>query len=406
MRIWQVSMSIVYSELHLRSSLMFVDSWSVRALNLQRTGMHIDRHVGQKKRGFCLSLVIDFLRIQTCHRISCNTIQVLLQFYMEDPPYCTGRLCKLCHRDFKAKIERRAGKVPCFAKPTKATIRREIATRLASPRKLAPRPAVSRTKVGFEDLPVEIRLQVYRSCLRSDPGTLLMGWVKGGGLHADAQMPVYERRLYIRPSHAFPRQVLQLNRRIHGEARREIYKNISFNFMISWLEPQLPQIRYWLTQHPLRFAKQIELGASIIVSSSPYRAALWEAPTKQMEALGGVFAKASHIRQLKLLVFLDLQAAPRDHEAVDRELIRAKSWKNKLIVLTNLLVPTCKASLSIQAGPARGIGALNTLKLEKRLVEAAAASFPGLEVRQITMDEPRLSKLPSTGLCIQHVRVL
>lgn len=196
---------------------------------------------------------------------------------MEDFPVCRKDLCKICHGDLEEQLT--GGKdSPNYTKLTRAVVLRAIETRLKYPRPPTPSKKldhITTPRLKFEDLPTEIRLQIYRDCLfqrANGSGYFIDGWVKGGFKHRRGN----ERRTSSNcDGHGSPRwptmhggfeadsrfhtQVFCLNKRIYAEAREEVYRNINIRMRSPYTNAVDGMLKYWFGEHSMRFITRLEV---------------------------------------------------------------------------------------------------------------------------------------------------
>jgi hypothetical protein len=307
---------------------------------------------------------------------------------MEDPPVCRANLCKLCHGDFKAEYQKRTKAMPFYARPTATTMRREIATLLSSSRRAVDETPKSSSRLGLEDFPTEVRLQIYRACLQSRAGVPIAGWVKGGGFHADRPVASYQypKRLFMYATYAFDPVILRLNRRIHVEAQHEIYKHISATICIVDLPTQLLQLKYWLCESPLRFIRAVELPIAILTHrGDPLSTKVLPnvGSVGHLRRLGEVFARAPNLRKLSIVAVFYLYS-PLDASVVLHRILTEDRWLKRLAMITSSLPATCRSTLVIKVSSRQSHHALDVLKVEKGIVAFISSNKAFDEVHQFS----------------------
>jgi len=226
-------------------------------------------------------------------------------------PNCTQKYCKLCHGGLK-QIQQ-AG--------TDSARRRNIAihnkqkllafrsTPFKSPSKKSKAPPQQR--VGFLDLPSELRIEIYALCL-AKANCHIYGLVEGGGYHPECCPTLAGTKFCLWASHRFPVAILLLNKAIYAEARQEIYRLIKFQ-----LEPKSPaelrQIQYWLTKHPVRYATSLEIPFFVCPKSfKPTGIPLDRSQTPKMTRdhlvqLTRMISHMPNLRHLDIELFLSYQ---------------------------------------------------------------------------------------------------
>ncbi|KIW07316.1 uncharacterized protein PV09_02166 [Verruconis gallopava] len=311
---------------------------------------------------------------------------------VEDPPVCSGRLCSFCHGEFETQYRKQFANVPSYARPTAAATRRAIAiynqtrTRSSIPSTYSP------AKLGFEDLPAEIRLQIYRSCLQEPNirslNVLISAWVRGGGFHADRKLSRYSPLMHIHASHSFPRNLLALNKRIHREALLELYKNIRFRIAASVVSTHIPQLRYWLTLHPMRLTSVLEIPLTIRIWRQ-LRFVECEESTRakvltvgHMRELASTFARMPNLKQVNIFVVIALGHDETYADAV-KEVTRQRQWKKRLSILRGGLPASCKSTIIVKADPTHA-RVSELIRLEQGFVKIFRDAFgeDAFEVRQ------------------------
>lgn len=190
---------------------------------------------------------------------------------MDFHPFCKKNFCNICHAHAQYLIlEQNSG--PGYKKPTSLSRSRLIQTAMERPRKRSMSIPIRRTGPGMMSLAVEVRLQIYRDCIRDDENgeVKIHGWYKGGGLHADHRNTVKRKLngLFIYASHRFTAGILCLNKTIYAEARDEIFRNIRFRIEAKVPTIDVPQLKYWLTENPMRFTKHISVTVDFAVNPS------------------------------------------------------------------------------------------------------------------------------------------
>lgn len=166
-------------------------------------------------------------------------------------------------------------------------------------------------------LPVEVRLQIYRNCVeyRNGKGVMIRGWFKGGGHHADDELHGaggFVKRLHIYASHGFYASVLRLNRTVYHEARDEVYRGIGFHVEGKIPQVHLTQLRYWLNEHLMRFARHVTftldfpLGAGFDgARGTETRGQRSLITSSEIQSLAKILAKMPNLKIITLLLRLN-----------------------------------------------------------------------------------------------------
>lgn len=280
---------------------------------------------------------------------------------MEDSTLCKANFCELCHDQFMSTFQDAHKYAPRYAQPTAATVRRVIAIRLTRPRKSASPPLRANQKHSFEALPAEIRLQIYRTCLRppSHPSQIvsICGWTKGGGLHADRNPYLTDRYrplMRLRASHSFPRALLMLNKRIYAEAIREIYRMIVFQLAGTTPSKHLSQLKWWLTAHPLRLATCIELPMRVLSGIAlPNTLRKTTLTISDLKELAALLAGMPNLKQLNVMLTFIL--VNQDTTAALRTCFTAAKWQKRLLQLRKNIPKVCKTTVVLSIEDRFGI---------------------------------------------------
>jgi hypothetical protein len=194
---------------------------------------------------------------------------------MDYHPICKKNLCRICHADTYEQMQKEdASTLPGYMRTTSLSRNRLIARAIESPKKRALPFPLRLNGLGIMRLPLEVRLQIYRDCIHDcDSGvTRICGWVKGGGLHADDRLDKYDKTsnaLILYASQRFTATILRLSKAIYAEARDEIYRDIRFRIEAKVPHKHLPQVNYWLTEHPMRFMRHLSIMMAFPLGSLP-----------------------------------------------------------------------------------------------------------------------------------------
>lgn len=280
---------------------------------------------------------------------------------MEESTICKANFCELCHDQFMSTFQDTHRNAPRYAQPTEATVRRVIATRLSSPRKSVSLPLPTKQKHSFEALPAEIRLQIYRACLRppSHPSqnVSICGWTKGGGLHADRNPYLTDRYrplMKIRASHGFPRALLMLNKRIYSEAIREIYGMILFQLAGTTPSKHIPQLKWWLTTHPMRLATCIELPMRVLSGIGlPNTLRKTTLTISDLKDLAAFLSGMPNLKQLN--VMLTFIMVNQDTATALRTCLAEGKWQKRLLRLRKNVPKVCKTTVVLSIEDRFGI---------------------------------------------------
>jgi hypothetical protein len=229
---------------------------------------------------------------------------------------CTKTLCKICHghlldrlvasgnhnyADMTASFLSRAkASTPFRNNANRSEIARQQLRKKVFPSGSRPKPK----RNNFLSLPSEIRVAVYAECMTTSDdadGTLIYGWIEGGGQHPDFPIPCIARCLTLYADRRFPTQLLVLCKAIYKEAKLELYRNISVK-MIPPAPNYTPQVNYWLKEHPIRFTQHLSI---------PFKVNLFKGfrgvklSKEEATALGIAIGRMPHLLQLDLVIILD-----------------------------------------------------------------------------------------------------
>lgn len=322
-------------------------------------------------------------------------------YTMQEPRVCTGRLCYICYSSFKTEFEDKARQGLQYARPTLASMRRNMAIRLASPRKLSVKAGITGTSPSFLSLPTEIRLQIYRACLHTDKTVCIAGWVKGGGFHADKSWPIHMKQLLLYASGRFPTHLLLLNKRIYDEALHEIYKNLTVTVGATAYQDHVLRLKYWFTEHPMRFVSTIRFPFSIVLRKQ-YQG--WQkpplAPISENCKAVRVLARAPNLKRLEITLVLEVvYQPPADIPGLMKRFVAEPRWKRQLSAIRSELRADTQAVLIVKVEGENISDQIMLVKLERAYLRLAE-SLDGFLVRQSRSTDI------STGImrtCIQRL---
>ena len=117
----------------------------------------------------------------------------------------------------------------------------------------------------FLQLPLEIRLIIYGFCLQRpvesqyEGGCHICHSVEGGAWHLDNPHSIQTCRFQLYIYGIVPASLLRVNKQIHREAIREVYSLTTVR-LCGVSPPCLPNLNYWLHDHPLRYTKFLMTG--------------------------------------------------------------------------------------------------------------------------------------------------
>jgi hypothetical protein len=248
---------------------------------------------------------------------------------------CTHSYCKLCHGD--RQHIKNAG--------TASARSRNIAIYYDQQRKVLQSPSAKipankmncpKRGTQFLDLPTEIRLQIYASCLEKS-NQCIFGSIEGGGDHADFRRPIGEIRLWA--SHRFPVSILLANKAICKEARQEIYRLINFR-LESQSPAELKQVQYWLTKHPLRYATSFEIPIFVCPSGLSPFGFTFRANRNPKMTRDHIVCLARMISHMPNLRYLDIELSITREIKIQRLSHKRQHIMLSLLFLLRELVPT------------------------------------------------------------------
>lgn len=115
----------------------------------------------------------------------------------------------------------------------------------------------------FLQLPLEIRLLIYKSCQRRPPEMetqrRICHWVEGGAWHRDDPRNWGRSPFTLDVYGIVPSNLLRVNKQIHREATKEVYRLTAAHLL--YLTPNcFPILDYWLHEHPLRYTRFLTIG--------------------------------------------------------------------------------------------------------------------------------------------------
>lgn len=173
---------------------------------------------------------------------------------MVKPP-CRSGHCSICYGSIS--------NTPRYMRDTVSS-----RTRLANTRRFYPyrsskqnqeQPSgLSKSPSLFLQLPLEIRLLIYAFCLRRPPEMEterhVCHWVEGGAWHHDDPLNRRLSPFALEVYGIVPASLLRVNKQIHREATREVYRLTSVH-LLHVTPACFPVLDYWLHEHPLRYTR-------------------------------------------------------------------------------------------------------------------------------------------------------
>jgi hypothetical protein len=143
-----------------------------------------------------------------------------------------------------------------------------------------------------------------------------------------------------------------LNKRINAEATREIYQNITFHVAGMIPAHHLPQLKYWLTTHPMRFTTTLQLPMSILFGGTRRSDLMRFLRSKTlvleyMKQLATMISKMPHLKNLHIILTLLLSRDQSPNEALVY-CADEKLWQKRLIALRTSLPPSCEMQMVVR----------------------------------------------------------
>jgi len=185
---------------------------------------------------------------------------------------CRRDFCRFCHRDIPSDVFLSSGYLGNTV-ASKARLLETIRAKNArsnstqGSHKHGKKPSLSkaRRRSPFLELPLEVRLCIYRLCVEENSSVSsrsLCAWLEGGAWHPNnppgTRWQVMDLYVY---SHV-PANLLAVSRQINQEATREVYRQTSV-YMTLPIPVNSKIFAYWFGKHPLRFTKQLTISNSL-----------------------------------------------------------------------------------------------------------------------------------------------